>query len=88
MRNYLFLLFYFTQAQTQPRIETQNGHLKFTGTKICNIFGESIVFGELIWIFYKAHNGKNIEFVSTGGSVFINGEDFGNFKTQLDSHEE
>jgi len=36
----------------------------------------------------KAHNGKNIEFVSTGGSVFINGEDFGNIKTQLDSHEE
>ena len=61
----LTLLFYdAVRGQTMPRIETENGNLKFT-----------------------AHNGKDIKFVTTSGSVFINDADFGNVQTQLDKHE-
>ena len=61
----LTLLFYDSaKGQTLPRIETENGNLKFT-----------------------AHNGKDIKFVTTSGSVYINDADFGNIQTQLDAHE-
>ena len=95
---FLFLLFYYenisAQGLNQPKIQVDNGHLKFTGifnrmkTRNFSKLGFSIRLKYNIFKISKAQNGKDIHFVTTSGSnVFINGDDFGGISTRVDDHE-